>query len=43
MDVNMPQCYITSGINEPMTGSNVVYKERTIAEFGENLVFEPIP
>ena len=26
MDVNMPQCYITSGIDDPMTGSAVSFE-----------------
>lgn len=43
MDVDMPQCYITSGIDEPLTGNNVVFEEMTLNEFGENLMFEPIP
>lgn len=43
MDVDMPQCYITTGINDPLTGANPRFEATTIAAFGENLFFEPIP
>jgi hypothetical protein len=43
MDANMPQCELVSAINDPITGENVVFEAMTLAEFGENLIFEPIP
>ena len=43
VDVDMPQCYISSSINDPLIGSNPTFYESTLAEFGENLIFEPIP
>jgi hypothetical protein len=43
MTKDMPQCYITTGINSPMAGENVAFGATTLAEFGENLIFEPIP
>ena len=39
----MPQCYITTGINEPLTGENPRFEAMTLAEYGENIMFEPIP
>ena len=43
MDVDMPQCYITTGINEPLTGQNPQFYATTIREFGASIMFEPIP
>ena len=43
MDVDMPQCFLTTGISTPLTGANPRFEAMTLAEFGENLMFEPIP
>ena len=43
MEVDMPQCYITTGINEPLTGENPQFYATTIREFGASIMFEPIP
>ena len=39
----MPQCYLTTGIENPISGSNPRFESTTIAEYGETLMFEPIP
>ena len=43
MDVDIPQCFLTTGIDDPMTGNKVVLDAMTQAEFSENLIFKPIP
>jgi hypothetical protein len=39
MDVDMPQCYITTGIEAPLEGENPRFEAMTLTEFGENLFF----
>ena len=39
MDVDMPQCYITTGIDAPLEGENPRFEAMTLTEFGENLFF----
>lgn len=39
MDIDMPQCYLTSGVEEPISGSNPRFEAETLNEFGENLFF----
>jgi hypothetical protein len=38
MDVDMPQCYITTGIEAPLEGENPRFEAMTLTEFGENLL-----
>ena len=40
---DVPECTISSGVNDPMTGNDVVFSTETIREYGQNLMFEPIP
>ena len=40
---DVPECTISSGVNNPMTGNEVVFSTETIREYGQNLMFEPIP
>jgi len=42
-EFDVPQCYATSGVIDPMTGNNVVFSSKTISEYGTNKFFEPIP
>lgn len=43
MDVDMPQCYLTSGVTEPLTGQNPRFEATTVRDFGSSIMFEPIP
>ena len=43
MDVDMPQCYLTPGASVPLSGENPFFEASTLTEFGETLMFEPIP
>jgi hypothetical protein len=40
---DVPQCYLTSGSNNPLTGLNPTFDQKTIREYGKNLFHEPIP
>jgi hypothetical protein len=40
---DVPECTISSGSDTPMTGNDVVFETETIREYGQNLMFEPIP
>lgn len=40
---DVPECRIESGTTTPLTGSNVVFETETIREYGQNLMFEPVP
>jgi len=40
---DVPECTISSGVTNPMTGNNVVFSTETIRPYGSNLMFEPIP
>ena len=37
------QCYLTSGVNSPLTGENPTFGAKTIRQYGQNLFHEPIP
>jgi hypothetical protein len=39
MDVDMPQCYLTTGVEEPLGGENPRFEAMTLTDFGENLFF----
>lgn len=38
-----PECTISSGTTTPLTGNAVVFETETIREYGQNLMFEPVP
>ena len=40
---DVPQCYLTSGVNDPVRGQNPTFDQKTIREYGQNLFHEPIP
>ena len=39
MDVDMPQCYLTNGVEEPIAGNNPRFEAETLTDFGESLFF----
>jgi hypothetical protein len=39
----MPQCFLTSGVNTPLTGNNIAFKAETLQNYGSTLMFEPVP
>ena len=43
MQEDMPQCFLTSGTDDPLTGFNTFFEADTLTEFGQSLMFEPIP
>lgn len=40
---DMPQCFLSSGQTDPLEGANPVLLARTTMEYGQSLLFEPIP
>jgi hypothetical protein len=38
-----PECYLESGVDTPITGANPTATTETVREYGQNLMFEPIP
>ena len=40
---DVPQCEIRSGTTTPLEATNVSFDSSTIREYGDNLMFEPIP
>ena len=40
---NPPDCYIENSATTPMTGDNVTFNTTVIQEYGQNLMFVPIP
>ena len=40
---NVPECQITSGQTYPITGNNPTANVTTLQNFGESLIFEPVP
>ena len=39
----VPQCEIRSSETTPIEGNNVVFNSSKMREYGQNLMFEPIP
>lgn len=39
----MPQCVIESGVNSPLTGTNLAYDNTEVQTYGENIVYNHIP
>ena len=39
----VPQCEIMSGTNDPIVATDPTYEFSTIREYGDNLIFEPVP
>ena len=40
---NPPDCYIESSTDTPLTGDNVTMNNTIVQEYGQNLMFAPIP
>lgn len=40
---SVPQCEIRSSESNPIEGNNVVFNFSKLREYGQNLMFEPIP
>jgi hypothetical protein len=43
VEVDMPQCFLTSGNITSLTGSNIAFKNETLQNYGDTLMFEPVP
>jgi len=43
LEQDVPQCTIKSGVITPMTGNNVQFSSQTLQEYGQTIMFEPIP
>ena len=44
VDLDSPQCTITSSIPEPLTGgTNLSLESSTLRDYGQSMMFEPIP
>lgn len=43
LDQDLPQCYITSSADAPLTGAEPTFHAETLREYGQNLFFEPVP
>ena len=41
--LHVPECSISSGVDDPLVGNEIVFETETIREYGQNLMFEPIP
>ena len=40
---DVPQCTIETSASDPIVGNNVVFNASTMREYGQNLMFEPVP
>lgn len=40
---DVPQCTLETSVSNPIVGNNVVFNASTMREYGQNLMFEPVP
>lgn len=40
---DVPQCTLETSVSNPIEGNEIVFNSSTFREYGQNLMFEPIP